>query len=139
IARGDTRWRFHKLAARPFVTIAVDVRNSPEPQARVAVAIEKRDLRDAVVRVKIEARAEQAPLLRTDEIQRQLEAAGAFNIAAIAIEVEQANRGRLGETDRDLLEGLTPRRALELYLHSKNTPDERLADLLAAAEELFTE
>ncbi len=139
IARGDTRWHFHKLAARPFVTIAVDVRNSPEPQARVAVAIEKRDLRDAVVRVKIEARAEQAPLLRTDEIQRQLEAAGAFNIAAIAIEVEQANRGRLGETDRDLLEGLTPRRALELYLHSKNTPDERLADLLAAAEELFTE
>jgi exonuclease SbcD len=139
IARGDTRWRFHKLAARPFVTIAVDVRNSPEPQARVAVAIEKRDLRDAVVRVKIEARAEQAPLLRTDEIQRQLEAAGAFNIAAIAIEVEQANRGRLGESDRDLLEGLTPRRALELYLHSKNTPDQRLADLLAAAEELFTE
>jgi DNA repair protein SbcD/Mre11 len=26
LAKGDTRWRFHKLAARPFVTIAVDVR-----------------------------------------------------------------------------------------------------------------
>jgi exonuclease SbcD len=139
LAKGDARWCFHKLAARPFMTVAVDVRNSPEPQARVATAIEKRELRGAVVRVKVEARADQAPLLRTDEIQRQLEAAGAFSIAAIAIEVERPNRGRLGEADRDLLEGLTPRRALELYLRSKNTPDDRIADLLAAAEELFAE
>jgi exonuclease SbcD len=38
-----------------------------------------------------------------------------------------------------LLNGLTPRRALELYLRSKNTPEDRLAVLLAAAEELFAE
>src|SRR6476646_2269922 len=109
LEKGATSWRFHKLAARPFVTVDVDVRNSPEPQARITTAIEKHHLRDAVVRVKIEARAEQAPL-RTDEIQRQLADAGAFNIAAIAIDVERANRGRLGESERDLLEGLTPRR-----------------------------
>jgi DNA repair protein SbcD/Mre11 len=139
IAKGDTRWHFHRLSARPFVTIAVDVRNSAEPQARVAAAIEKRDLRNAVTRVKVDARADQAPLLRTDEIQRQLEEAGVFDIAAIAIEVERATRGRLGDAGQDLLEGLTPRRALELYLRSKNTPDDRIADLLAAAEELFTE
>jgi exonuclease SbcD len=139
VEKDNTRWRFHKLAARPFVTVAVDVRNSPEPQARVALAIEKRDLRGAVVRVKVEALGEQAALLRTDEIRRQIEDGGAFDVAAIAIEVERANRGRLGEAGQDLLEGLTPRRALELYLRSKNTPDDRLADLLAAAEELFAE
>jgi len=139
VEKDNTRWRFHKLAARPFVTVAVDVRNSPEPQARVALAIEKRDLRGAVVRVKVEALGEQAALLRTDEIRRQIEDGGAFDVAAIAIEVERANRGRLGEAGQDLLEGLTPRRALELYLRSKNTPEDRLADLLAAAEELFAE
>ena len=139
VEKGNTRWRFHKLAARPFVTVAVDVRNSPEPQARVALAIEKRDLRGAVVRVKVEALGEQAALLRTDEIRRQIEDAGAFDVAAIAIDVERANRGRLGEAGQDVLEGLTPRGALELYLRSKNTPDDRLADLLAAAEELFAE
>jgi DNA repair protein SbcD/Mre11 len=139
IEKGNTRWCFHKLAARPFVTVAVDVRDSPEPQARVALAIEKRELRGAVVRVKVEARSEQAALLRTDEIRRQIEEAGAFDVAAIAIDVERANRGRLGDASQDLLEGLTPRRALELYLHSKNTSDDRLADLLAAAEELFAE
>ncbi|HET9223025.1 MAG TPA: exonuclease SbcCD subunit D [Roseiflexaceae bacterium] len=139
LEKGNTHWRFHKLAARPFVTIAVDVRNSPEPQARVALAIEKRELQGAVVRVKVEALGEQAALLRTDEIRRQIEEAGAFDIAGIAIDVERANRSRLGESSQDLLEGLTPRRALELYLRSKNTPDDRLAELLAAAEELFIE
>jgi DNA repair protein SbcD/Mre11 len=139
LEKGNTRWRFHKLAARPFVTIAVDVRNSPEPQARVVLAIEKRDLQGAVVRVKVEALSEQAALLRTDEIRRQIEEAGAFDVAGIAIDVERANRSRLGDASQDLLEGLTPRRALELYLRSKNTPDDRLAELLAAAEELFIE
>jgi exonuclease SbcD len=137
LAKEHTRWRFHKLAARPFVTVSVDVRNSVEPQARVATAIEKHRLEGAVVRVKVEARAEQAPQLRIDEIYRQLEALGVFNIAGVAIEVERANRSRLGSDDQDLLEGLTPRRALELYLRAKNTPEDRIADLLAAADELF--
>lgn len=139
LEKDRTRWQFHKLHARPFVTIDVDVRNSPDAQARVALAIEKRDLQDAVVRVRVEARAEQAPQLRTDEIQQKLLDAGAFHIATIAIEVERTNRSRLGEANSDLLEGLTPRRALELYLQAKQTPPDRLKALMEAAEELFTE
>jgi exonuclease SbcD len=139
IEKGATNWRFQKLAARPFVTVDVDVRNSAEPQARIAMAIEKHTLSGAVVRVKIDASQEQATLIRTDEIQNLIEAAGAFSIAAVAIEVERASRGRLGGAERDLLDGLTPRRALELYLRSKNTAEDRIAALLAAAEELFVE
>ncbi len=89
--------------------------------------------------MKVDAHADQAAQLRTDEIQRQLEEAGAFTVAAITIDVERANRGRLAESDRDVLDGLTPRRALELYLRAKNTPDERIAALLAAADELLSE
>jgi exonuclease SbcD len=139
LEKGATSWRFHKLAARPFVTVDVDVRNSPDPQARVTLAIEKQALAGAVARVKVDATAEQAALLRADEIQQQLEAAGAFHVAAIAIEVERTARGRLAGADRDLLDGLTPRRALELYLRSKNTPEDRLAALLSAADDLLAE
>jgi exonuclease SbcD len=139
LERSNTNWRFHKLAARSFVTIDVDVRNSPEPQERVALAIEKQSLAGAVARVQIEATQEQAALLRTDEIQQQLEAAGIFQIAAIRIEAERSNRGRLAGAERNILDGLTPRKALELYLRSKNTPEERIAALLEAAEELFAE
>ncbi|HWQ15732.1 MAG TPA: exonuclease SbcCD subunit D [Roseiflexaceae bacterium] len=141
LAKGRANWRFHKLAARPFVTIAVDVRDVPEPQARVAAAIERRNVRDAVVRVKVQARAEQAGLLRADEIRQQLEAAGAFFVAAVAIEAERQSRGPRPGLDGDLLEGLTPRKALELYLRAK-TPalsEERIAALLGAADELLAE
>ncbi|MBK9715224.1 MAG: exonuclease SbcCD subunit D [Kouleothrix sp.] len=139
LEQGAARWRFHKLAARPFVTIDVDVRSSAEPQARVATAVEKHSLSGAVVRVRIEATQEQAALLRTNEIQQQIEEAGASHVAAIAIEVERGVRGRLAGAERDLLDGLTPRRALELYLRSKNTPEDRIAALLEAADDLLAE
>jgi DNA repair protein SbcD/Mre11 len=142
LAKGATSWRFHRLAARPFVTVSVDVRDVPDPQARVMTAIERRPVRDAVVRVKIDARAEQTRLLRTDEIRDQLDEAGAFFVAAVAIEVERTGRGnRLGAGDAAILEGLTPRKALELYLRAKTPPlaEERIAALLSAADELFQE
>jgi DNA repair protein SbcD/Mre11 len=139
LERGEARWRFHKLAARRFVTIDVDVRNSADPQARIATAIEKQALDGVVARVRVDATAEQAGQLRADEIQQQIEAAGAFQVAAIAVEVERATRGRLAGQERDLLDGLTPRKALELFLRSKNTPEDRIAALLEAAEELFAE
>ncbi|MFO7166948.1 MAG: exonuclease SbcCD subunit D [Chloroflexota bacterium] len=142
LAKGATRWRFHKLAARPFVTIEVDVRDTPDPQARVMTAIERREVRDAVVRVKVEARAAEAGQLRAEEIRERLEELGAFFIAAVAIEVERTTRtGRLAGYDGDLLEGLTPRKALELYLRTKTPPisEERIAALLSAADELLAE
>ena len=91
------------------------------------------------MRVRIEATQEQAALLRTNEIQQQIEEAGASHVAAIAIEVERGVRGRLAGAERDLLDGLTPRRALELYLRSKNTPEDRIAALLEAADDLLAE
>lgn len=137
LERGHTSWRFHKLNARPFITIDVDVRNSPDPQARVLLAIEKHNLAEAVVRLQIEALPEQAGLLRIEELQQKLEDAGTFQVASVATEIERASRGRLAGGDGTILDGLTPRKALELYLRSKNTPEERIAALLAAADELF--
>lgn len=140
LEKGRTTWRFHKLAARQFVTIAVDVRDVPDPQARVAAAIAKRSLAGAVVRLKIDAKPEQAGQIRSDELRQQLEEAGVFFVAAVAIDVERVARTRLPQGG-DLLEGLTPRKALELYLRAKTPPlsDERIQALLGAADELFAE
>jgi exonuclease SbcD len=142
VSKGATSWRFHKLAARPFVTIAVDVRRVPDPQARVELAIAQRNLQGAIVRLKIEALAEQTSLLRADELRRQLEEAGVFFVAAVAVEVERINRSRFPlEEGEDALEGLTPRKALERYLRAKTPPltEERIRALLGAADELFAE
>jgi DNA repair protein SbcD/Mre11 len=137
LAKGATEWRFVPVAARPFVTIEVDVRGSADPQARALYAVETRPVADAVVRVQVKALPEQAAQLREDELRRTLVARGAFIVATVAIEIERAARTRLGANAQELATGLMPRRALELYLQSKETPPERAAELLAAADKLI--
>lgn len=139
LSRGATRWHFHKLAARPFVSIEVDVRRSSNPQERVTHAIAQQHLESAVVRVEIKATQQQAATLREESIREQLEATGASVIAAVAIEVEREGRGRFDDVGSELRDGLTPRRALELYLKTKQTDPDRIAVLLAAADELLAE
>lgn len=140
LERGATRWQFHQLAARPFVTIALDLTPSSDPQERVAAAIARHNLRDAVVRLELQASREQAVLLNEETMRQQLREAGAFVVAAINIVVERTARRRLAGAD-ELLEGLTPRKALELFLRSKQPPLDpaRIAALLAAADELLAE
>ncbi len=139
LEKGQTRWQFHRLDARPFVTVAVDVRNSATPQARILQAIQARPLAGAIVRVLVEARAEQAGEIRTAELQEALAAAQVHYVASVSVSVEKAGRSRLNEESRALLEGMTPRKALEFYLQRKNLSAERVRELLAAADELFAE
>lgn len=141
LAQGATRWRFHKLAARPFIRIEVDVRKSSDPAGRITAAIERHLLHEAVVRLDVRATREQTATLRTDELRQQLEQAQTYHIAAVSIEAERDTRGRLlpDQEGEDVLRGLTPRRALELYLQTRDTDPQRAAALLAAADELFAE
>jgi DNA repair protein SbcD/Mre11 len=138
---GKASWEFRPLAARPFVSIEKDVRGSSDPLDQVRILIGRQDLREAVVRVELRADREQVPLLREQAIRELLEQAGAFVIAAVNVQVERSGRRRLAGVEQELLDGLTPRRALELYLHSKQPPlsTERIAALLAAADELIAE
>jgi exonuclease SbcD len=140
LERGAARWQFHQLAARPFVSIEHDVRPSSDPLGLVTTLIDRHDLRQAVVRVEVQATREQAATLREEDIRARLEAAGAFVVAAVVITVERASRRRYG-AEPELMEGITPRRALELYLRSKQPPLDpaRIAALLAAADELIAE
>ena len=141
LADGKASWAFHQLRARPFVSIEKDVRPISDPLAAVATLIGRAELREAVVRVELQATREQAALLREEELRRLLEQAGAFYIAAISVNVERSERRRYAGVEQELLSGLTPRRALELYLRSKQPPlaPARIAALLAAADELIGE
>ena len=77
VQRGRTEWQFHKhynRPARPFITIAVDVRKEEgDPTPAVVEAIGKHDLTDAVVRVVLQLRAEQETLLQEREVLRALQ------------------------------------------------------------------
>jgi exonuclease SbcD len=152
--------RGYRRQARPFVTIRADVRNEPDPTAAVVDAVHgqlvemahrtelspsdssqaaedgenspKSGLSEAVVRVIINLRQEQEPLLLEREITRALE--DVYFVASLQKEVERAVRNRLGGVS---VEALTPLELLERYLDIKGTPKERANLLLQHGEALM--
>lgn len=134
VRRGHAEWEFHPVAARRFVTIRADVRSETAPLAAVLQTIACHDVKDAVVRVVIQARAEQEGVLRDADLRQAL--SEAYFVAGISLEVERAYRQRLGGESP---EGLTPTQLLIRYLESKGTPPDRIEALLQQAEEIFQE
>jgi exonuclease SbcD len=139
VQRGQADWQFvthYRRPARPFVTIAVDVREETgDPTPAVLAAIEQRDLTDAVVRVSLRLLAEQETLLQEREVLRALNQA-AYYVAGVSKDVERAERQRLGAVS---VESLAPLELLTRFFEVKGVPAERKERLLQAAEEIMAE
>jgi exonuclease SbcD len=132
VRRGHADWKFHPVAARRFVTIRADVRDAAEPLPVLLEAISRHEVDDAVVRLIIQARAEQEGLIRDVDLRPALE--GAYYVAGISKEIERSYRQRLGG---ESAEGLTPADLLARYLESKDTSPARVELLLRHAEEIL--
>jgi DNA repair protein SbcD/Mre11 len=139
LQKGATTWRFVEVAARPFVTVEVDVRQSPDPQQRISRAITKQRLEHAIVRVMVKCLPQQRAHIDERLIREEVQAAGASTIAMVGLDVERVTRGRFDAVADELQGGLTPRRALELYLQTKEVEAARRERLLATADELLRE
>jgi exonuclease SbcD len=131
LARGRTTWNFIEVSARPFHTISVDVCEELDLNKKVIDALEKIQLTDAVIRVKVQMRPEQVSALREREIQEVAQEAMSFSIIR---EVETDERARLGDLEP---ETLAPIELLERYLSTREVDPERMDVLLAKAQELF--
>jgi exonuclease SbcD len=132
VACGNCDYDFVELAARPFVTIRVDVRDTPDPMAKILTAINGQPTAEAVVRVIIRATPELEPLLRDKEITDSL--SDAAYIAALQRDIEYPVRARLGVEN---VEGLEPLELLGMYLRNKDFSPERIAALKEAAHDLI--
>jgi exonuclease SbcD len=132
LARRETAWQFVEVEARPFVTVRADVREALNPLMALQQAVATHHLHDAVVRLILQLRADQEPLVRDREVRALL--SEAYFIGSIIREVERETRVRLGSlapeemTDRDLL---------ARYLEAKKTPPERAKTLLEQADTIF--
>lgn len=132
VRRGNTNWEFVPVAARRFLTIRADLREEVEPLPALLSIIAQHDVSDSVVRVIVQARAEQEGLLRDAEIRQAL--GEAYYVASISKEIERAYRQRLGGESP---EELSPPELLARYLESKDTPPDRVQAILRQAEEIF--
>jgi exonuclease SbcD len=136
LARGETRWQFVEVKARPFVTIWADARDSEDPMQVVLDEIAGRDVTEAVVRVNVKLKAHQEASLREKDITTALTRQRAGYIAAISKDVEREARARLGGATP---EGLSPFELLERYFESKGTELERTHQLLESAKKIISE
>lgn len=134
VAPGKTRWSFVPLSARAFVTIEVDATEDEDPTEAALRAIERRDVRDAVVRIRVRMRSEQESLFNPRAVERALSEAHA--VAGIGREVLRETRSRVGVSNP---ERLMPEELLERYFASRNVPAERIKALVALGRSLMQE
>lgn len=133
LERGRTRYTFVPVKCRPFVTLRVDTRAAPDPLARVLSAIQDAALQDAVVRLIIQADADNLP--PDKPIHEALREAGVSVVASIKKEIDRTARSRLGANPEEL----TTLQLLERYFVAKETPPERIKTLLDRARDLLSE
>ena len=132
LARRETTWKFVEVKARPFVTVRADVREALNPTMALQQAVATYDLRDAVVRLILQLRADQELLVRDRDVRALL--SDAYFVGSIVREVEREARVRLGSLAP---EEMTDRELLVKYLETKNTEPERCRVLLEHAETIF--
>lgn len=133
LARETTSWEFVQVDARPFVTLRADLRDSLNPTQELAQQIRHHNLTDAVVRVIVQLTTDTQAKFNDSAIRSELNQAGVFSIAAIAKDIEQVARMRLGGSP----EGLSPHELLERYLQTKAVPEGRRQKLLEAAKDIL--
>ncbi len=129
LERGRARWEFIPVNARPFRTVRVDARQEEDPAEEVLQALRAVEVEGAVVRVLVQIRSDQQPLLRERELRAAL--AGAASVS-ISRQVEVEARARLGDGSA---EALTPLQLVERYFRARGETSERLEALLTKAEE----
>ena len=128
-----TEFSFQRLEARSFVTVdSTLVSGDPDPTQSVLRAIARKEVTDAVVRVRISLPPELEPQLREADIRQAL--LPAHYVASISRESpEGTRRTRLAA---ELADGLQPLQALRLYLESRSIESKRQAQIIRRAEEI---
>ncbi|HEX75346.1 MAG TPA: exonuclease SbcCD subunit D [Dehalococcoidia bacterium] len=129
-------YEFHKVDARRFVTVKVDIdAGDPDPTATILATIAKHrtKIKEAIVRIQLSLPRTLETLLRDAEIYKALK--GAHDVT-VAKEIRQESRLRLGDWAS---EELMPIEALKVYLATKKVPEERQRLLLEYGESLIRE
>lgn len=124
---------FHKVRARNFVTVNVEVaKDNQDPTQEVVLAISRYHTDDAIVRVRVTLTPDQSVQLRDGDIRDALQ--DAHFVTSIKRQVTEERRTRL---PADAMEGLRPLDALNIYLESRETTPALQKKLLSYAEELM--
>ncbi len=131
-----TDFTFHRLNARAFVTVDVTVpAEQQDPTDFVLRAIARKDVTDAVVRVRVTLSPEGQAHLRETDLRDALRSA--HYVAAINREI--TGEGRRTRLSAESAQGLAPMQVLKLYLDGRDMEQERRDKILSRGEALLEE
>ncbi len=123
-------WEFVPLASRPFIEISVDVQQSGDtPMERIELAISRKTLTDAIVKLEITVAPAQKSLVSERQIRQLFVQAEVAHVARIVIETPEQKENRTVDVTRsdDIP---PPMDALEKYLRKKEQSEQELALIL---------
>ena len=125
------------LHGRSFVQIDVDVtQSSDNPMERIQTAISRKNVKDAIVKMSIDALPVQRTSISERQIRTLLEGAGAAFVARILVNVPRADGVTSMNMNRhDRLP--TPVEALEMFLRRDDISAEERHILLAMGQSLM--
>lgn len=128
---------FMPLHGRPFVQIDVDVTQSGEnPMERIQTAITRKNVKDAIVKMSIEALPVQRTSISERQIRMLLEGAGAAFVARILVNVPRTDGvASMNMNRHDRLP--TPVEALEMFLRRDDISVAERHILLAMGQSLM--
>lgn len=131
VQRGATTWEFVSVPARRFITIDADATHDGDtPTEAVLRAIERHDVQDAVVRVRVTLLQHQEAGFRPRDVERAIRERGARFLVGIQKQIEREIRSRIGVRNP---ESLTPVELLRRYFISKKTPPDQIESLMKLA------
>jgi exonuclease SbcD len=133
LEKDNTTYEFIKLPARTFITIKVDVTESEDPNKDIIEAIQKKDIKDAIVRLKYEATTNNNHLIDDKLISQHL--TGAFFYMIRPNIMDNAPRTRQPELNESV--SIDPIQALEKFLLLHPHLEEYKDDLLERAKQLM--
>jgi exonuclease SbcD len=133
IAEGNTDVQFCPIPARRFCTVTADITAASEPQAQLLEAIARKDIQDAITRVRYRLRPEQVSQIDDRRVHQALAAAHSYSIVPEVIPPH--GRSRLSYEDTQT--AIDPLTALASYLALRPDLQDMEPDLLAAAADLM--
>lgn len=131
--KGQVNWQFQPLPVRSFCTIKVDVSDKTDPETTILKAINRKTIKDSVVRLIYQIRSEQLDLVNLFKLQEALQEAHSYTIRTEL--VSQLARPRLPELGSE--NSLDPIQALETYLDNHDGLKEIRNEMLEAARQLL--
>jgi exonuclease SbcD len=130
IERGKTKYAFHSIQPRPFITVEVDVSKSDQPAEDLAKQIARQVVDGCVLRVIYKARKEQIELIDEQALKQASAAALSATFRAEVVGVQRDFR--LPQITESSI--ATPLTALDVYL--ENMAPDRKEQLMEKAKHL---